>query len=346
MSRSKAVLKIVKIEQNLKKILAELKKTTYKEPFNIAKKERKMIHDLNDDEYQFIYKWNQNEIKETVFEFDEDKISVIIAVAVLESTKRITRDKGTGKLLPKADRINTEPVKVIFFEHNKKTYALINTSNETYSNRVKKLIGIENITDIGKDYTLSEDLFSWLVYIHKEHKKVLNNTWRINNITGFIGNAVDEDNIFKGTSDYTTDLIITKAFMSNGESLTNVTVQISNSNNDVDFIFSIDNQSNTTLLLNRSLLFWGNDENSKIIYLYTVLIPIMKSIYDKSKNNYLNNQKSEFLKKMGLEVIDSIVEKNNLIMDTVVHLIKNNELSLDEINLEIEKKLVKEITAY
>ena len=39
------------------------------------------------------------------------------------------------------------------------------------------------------------------------------------NISGFIGNIGDEQNIFKGTSDQTSELIITKAFISNGETL-------------------------------------------------------------------------------------------------------------------------------
>lgn len=57
------------------------------------------------------------------------------------------------------------------------------------------------------------------------------------NISGFIGNIGDEQNIFKGTSDQTSELIITKAFISNGETLKTITARLKNK--DIDIVLQL-----------------------------------------------------------------------------------------------------------
>lgn len=319
MSRPKAVLKLVRIKTNLKDTHKKLNSQTFKDPLFLSKADREIIENTESDEYQFIFKWDVKSISSIELEFKEKKIPIVTANALIEFPKR-RKKNSMGNLLPKSERTNDDIVKVIFFENNKKTYALINTSNEAHCNRVKKLIGTNNIMSMSEEYILDEDMFNWLFYINKECKRKLNKTWTVDNITGFTGNVVDEDNIFKGVSDYTTDLIITKAFISNMESLTNVTVKINTTN--ADLIFSIDNQSNVTLFVNRSTFYFDStlDDSAMIVYLYTILIPQLNILYEINKTDFLLNKKTEFFKKMGLEVIESIINKNEISLDDLKEL--------------------------
>ena len=57
------------------------------------------------------------------------------------------------------------------------------------------------------------------IFKFTQNKGSLADGLKLMNISGFIGNIGDEQNIFKGTSDQTSELIITKAFISNGETL-------------------------------------------------------------------------------------------------------------------------------
>ncbi len=326
MSRPKAVLKLFRIKTDLKNTYKNLNSQTFKEPLFLSKADRKIIEDPENDEYQYIFKWDVKSISSIELEFKEKKVPIVTANALIEFPKR-KKKNSIGNLLPKSERINDDFIKVIFFENNQNTYALINTSNEAHCNRVRKLIGSNNILNLSEDYILDEDMFNWLFYINKECKRKLNDAWTVDNITGFTGNVVDEDNIFKGVSDYTTDLIITKAFISNMESLTNVTVKINTTN--ADLIFSIDNKSNVTLFVNRSTFYFDStlDDSAMIVYLYTVVIPELSMLYEFNKIDFLLNKKTEFFKKMGLEVIESIIKKNKISLEdlTKIYTINDNE---------------------
>lgn len=139
------------------------------------------------------------------------------------------------------------------------------------------------------------------------------------NIGGFIGNTADEHNVFKGISDQTSELIITKAFISNGEILRTITARLRNE--DIDIVFAIDYESNTQIYVSQSqklkLLDAEDNDIFFIIYLYSHLIPKLKSLYDKASERFLSTEKNQFSEKIGLEVIKSIISKNSLSLDDV-----------------------------
>lgn len=320
MARSKATIKIFKVKIKFKDISDEILKRTYKDPMMIADEDKKKIENIDIDEYKLIYSWDKDSVKKAVVEFENKKVSTIISNAVIEIPRR-RKKNGLGQLLPKKDRIKKDEVKTIFFEYKDNVYVLLNTSKEADSKRVQWLIDKEKILNAGEEFKLDEDLFNWLFYVNKECGKTLTNKWKIDNITGFVGNVSDEENIFKGTSDYTTDLIITKAFISNKESLTDITVKVNSIK--ADLIFSVDNNSNTILFVNRSSLYFESvadadeEENLKMIYLYTSLIPRLKELYINDKQLFLRTKKDPFFRKMGLEVIESIMNKNDISLSDI-----------------------------
>ncbi|OUK18739.1 hypothetical protein BU181_16480, partial [Enterococcus faecium] len=66
-----------------------------------------------------------------------------------------------------------------------------------------------------------------------------------------MGNVADEQNIIKGISEQTSELTVTKAFISNGESLKNVTARI-RKENEVDIVFGIDHECNSVIYVTQS----------------------------------------------------------------------------------------------
>lgn len=338
MAISKLTMKVFLMDKfkNLSQVEKKILKRTYSEPLFIAKNNAEQANSMSESEKNFYYNWDKKRTKlENVIlsEKDESVVesNVLEAYAELECPTKIKLDSH-GRILPKKDRINIVYVRVVFFEIKGAVYLLIFSSNETYVDRVQKLIGSNLIKTVDKEYKIEPDLFNWLFYKYSLFKGKLTDELLIKNISGFIGNSVDEHNIFKGFSDQTSELIITKAFISNGEILKNVTVRIAST--DGDFVFSIDHVSNISLFVNQSTIYF-NSSNKEIVmsvYLYHILIPLVKEAYKKSSKEFLNKEKNQFSVKIGLEVIKSIVDRNSISLSEIEELYKTNaKLSLNKV---------------
>ncbi|OOG28527.1 hypothetical protein BZK37_01020 [Enterococcus casseliflavus] len=204
-------------------------------------------------------------------------------------------------------------------------YLLIFSSNETHIDRVQKLIGANLIKNVDKSYQIEPDFFNWLFYRYSLFNGELSEEFKVNNISGFIGNSVDEHNIFKSSSDQTSELIITKAFISNGEILKNVTVKITSTEG--EFVFSIDDNSNISLFLNQSMMYFNSSNPELVIpvYLYSIMIPFTKEIYKEISKEFIDKDKKHFSVKIGLEVIQSIIDNNNIELSDINDLYLKSE---------------------
>lgn len=293
----------------------------YKEPLKISKTDIHKSSALSEDDRVFNYSWKKKDlIKDKIVVSTNNKeekfVECLEIFATLENPKKRKKDFN-GMILPKKERVRDTDIKVIFFKFENNIYFIIFCSNEIYTDRVKKLIGSNIIKNPGSQYELSADLFNWLFYKFSLNQGKLSVDLIIQNISGFIGNTVDEHNVFKSSSDQTSDLIVTKAFISNGEILRNVTTKIKSK--EADIVFSIDNMSNAILYLNQSMLFFNSSSNERAIpiYLYTELIPKIKIIYKNNAEKFLSTEKKSFSAKIGLEVIKSIIDNNALDIEEI-----------------------------
>lgn len=291
-------------------------KRTYQEELLIAKQDVKQAQVMSEEEKYFYYEWDNERTKteDIILSETEDNIietRVLETYAELEFPKKRKKDP-LGNILPKKDRINDTSIRVIFFENEKAIYFLIFTSNESHIDRVRKLIGENYIKDVDQRYHMAPDLFNWLFYKYSVSKGCLTEELTLNNISGFIGNSIDEHNIFKSSSDQTSDLIITKAFISNGEILKNITARITSPEGEL--VFSLDHNSNSTLFLNQSIMYFNSSDKEMLtpIYLFKLLIPAIKNAYEDNSKKFLEKDKKQFSAKIGLEVIQSIIENNDI----------------------------------
>ncbi|MBR0622135.1 hypothetical protein NLY50_17230 [Bacillus sp. RP12] len=335
MSISKVTCKFFRLTDgnitSLKDVQDRILNKIYTEKLNIAKKDIKLAETLTENEKSFYYTWeeiselNKIELNKACEESDEAICEFLFATANIEYTKK--KKKGTdGKFLPKKERVNYTQAKTYFFCMNEAIYTIICSSNETCIERVKKLIGINYIDEKNEAYSIQPDLFNWLFFKYTQNKGSLTNELILMNINGFIGNIGDEHNIFEGTSDQTSELIITKAFISNGETLKTITARLKNE--DIDIIFAVDERSNTQIYTRQSevlrLLEFQDDETFFVIYLYSKLIPELKTLYNSASSQFLSEEKRQFSEKIGLEVIESIIKQNSLTLKDISLLFENS----------------------
>lgn len=331
MSNSKINIKLFLLDRykSLKEVEEKILIKMYKEPLLIAKKDREQASTMTEQEKTFYYNWTEvKKEKITFVETESETIAkeILEAHAELEYPKLRKKD-SQGMILPKKDRVQDTSIKVIFFEMEGSIYLLIFTSNEAHTDRVQKLIGQNLIKEVDEKYQIESDLFNWLFYRYSVFKGELSNELIVKNISGFTGNSIDEHNVFKSSSDQTSDLIVTKAFISNGEMLKNVTTRINNTEG--EFVFSIDQNSNVSLFVRQSFIYFnsGDLDTTLPVYLYNVLIPAIKEIYIEHSKEFLGIEKKQFSVKIGLEVIQSIMKKNNIELEDIQTSISEKELT-------------------
>lgn len=282
------------------------------------------IERMSDSEKSFIYFWKEVGDREEVIvpEIHADNVAgdkIILyqkAIANLEYSKKKRKDDA-GNYLPKSERVNDLDVESLFFEKDEKVYVLINSSNDYHINRVKQLIGAVNIAPNNPEYSLERDLFNWLIYVYTERAGTLNDQTALVNISGFEGNVTDEANVFTGASQQTTELIATKAFISNGGELKKITIRVRDENIDITCI--INENSNVVINCNNSqrLRLMDNLDLGTFfqVYLYGYLILKLKQLYATESNNFIVEENPRFSKKIGIDVIKSIIEKNNIVFE-------------------------------
>lgn len=303
--------------------LDEMFKKQYNELLYHVKKDEDQVARMDDVEKNFIYSWKEigqvEEIKLPKIDSDnstEETISYQKAIANLEYTKRKKKDNN-GYFLPKAERVNDLDIESFFFEKDNEVYVLIITSNDYNIKRLKKLIGEQNISLVNPEYSLEPDIFNWLFYIYTERDGKLNDNTVLENISGFVGNVTDDANVFTGASYQTTELIATKAFISNGGELKKITLRVRDT--DIDITCMIDENSNGVIICNMSnrLRVLDNTaiEHFLLLYLYGYLILRLKQLYMSESDSFITNENPKFSKKIGIDVIKSIVEKNNISLE-------------------------------
>lgn len=290
-------------------------KRHFADPLLITKRDKELIKTLSDTEKNFYFTWgdvsepNELKLQKKDGSGNENEICVeyLIATANIEYPRKRKRD-SLGNILPKVQRVNYTQIVNFFFSYNNSVHLILCSSNYAHQERVKKLVGISYIATSDDEYKIPSDLFNWLFFQFIEKKGSLKDGLNLMNINGFMGNIADEHNIFKGTSDQTSELIITKAFISNGEILRTITARLRDE--DIDIVFKIDDKSNTQIYVGQSeklkILEAENSEVFFIIYLYSYLIPKLKYLYNKASRQFLTNGKKQFSEKIGLEVIKCI----------------------------------------
>lgn len=272
--------------------LSEMFRNNHRELLHYIQRDLEQVSRMDDAEKYFIYSWVEvgpiEEVtmpKVAIDEAGEGSSEEIIrfqrVTANVEYSKKKKKDSN-GHFLPKDERVNNTDVELIFFELDGKVYVLILTSNEYNISRVKALIGEQNISGTSLDYSLEADIFNWLFYVFNEREGVLDEELQLENISGFMGNVTDDANVFTGTSIQTTELIVTKAFISNGGVLKNITLRVRD--NCADITCMINEKSTSIIYCNISSKLTILDTIDKSlflsIYLYGFLLLKLKVLYN------------------------------------------------------------------
>lgn len=340
-SSTKLICKLFKLDKINTISAVESKILTKKvsDPVVLTAKDKKNGIVLYGDDAKYNYNWESSSEPEELNIATSNgsepesavQIKFITTIAKLEYSKQKKRD-ANDQYLPKSQRINDAFVKVVFFELDNFIYFVICTSQQVNIDRVIRLIGSKEINKTRSEFTFPEDFFNWIFYQFSERNRILGDNYYLKGIGGFMGNVSDDQNVIKGISEQTSELTVTKAFISNGESLKNVTARVKKEN-EIDIVFGIDHECNSVIYVTQSanlMLFeTTNKDNLMLVYLYGVLIPKLRSLYKDAEKDFVGEHKESFSKKIGIEVIESIMEHNHITIEELEDLTKQKNNNSD-----------------
>lgn len=337
--------------------LNQITDSGYREILKHTPKDADVVNALPDNQKYYEYTWQEvgaiEEFSVSHYDLFEENLedleeagNEILEEAETEETIRYVKVTGNieyatkkrkaddGTFLPKEERLNDTDTNMIFFELRNQIFVLILTSNFYLLERTKNLIGAHNISPTNDLYSLNTDLFTWLFYIFTECNGILETGLLLENIDGFIGNVTDNANVITGTSRQTTELIVTKAFISTGEELKNVAIRISNQ--EIDITCSVNEKSSVIINCTDSVKLRILDNVDKkeflLLYFYGYLILRIKELYEQNRESFIDVENPLFAKKIGLDVIENIIMRNNISLEEVEDLFLNED---DQINVEI-----------
>ena len=300
--------------KNVKELkdIEKWRNNTFDSPVKHGKNHDDEFSKLKKSEKNYSYTWEYiRKEKKLPFVVDGIDIPFIEASAEIEYAKKRIFD-GKGHFLPKDERTNHDSIGVIFFELDGNIYVIIQESRKKQIDRVLDLIGLDNYCSSG--WKLSKDFFNWLVYSYSELEGKISSKIKIASISGFTGNVFDNENIVSSKSMETIKLIATRAFISTGGILKEVSIILNDSDN-CSICCKLDTECKAVISINDSEKITNTNGLDKtenlIMYVYTYLIPLLRNIFGKDKIKF-RNQKKRFAKKIGIEVVNEIMKENEI----------------------------------
>lgn len=286
------------------------------EPLQAAK----IPENISEEERNFKYRWSINSEPQSHEIPNSQNITYIEAVGECEYSTRRIKDQSTGELLSKQDRLNIDEIETIFVNVDGESYVIVLTNNHYELTRIKKLIGEENFDLLDTQHQIESEFFSWLFYKNIKQEQQLNDEIDLTNIEGFTGNIVNEENQFAGTSVQISEMMITKAFITNDYPITSIRLEMQMPNTAVIlYLNSVTDNRQIEIAIDRlSSMSEVDDEKIPVIisiYTFLYLIPEMISVYEIAKADYIAHIKSDFLKEIGIEVIKLIMSHNEIDVD-------------------------------
>ncbi|GEK89985.1 hypothetical protein SAMN04488100_13128 [Alkalibacterium putridalgicola] len=313
------LLKLNNDFKNLESVKENIFSRTYVEPLSV-----KSIPEDTSDEKNFFSKWtNITEIENINFDETEIALSYVKATALCEYSTRRVFDEATGELLPKEERLNTSNIDVIFVNEEDDLYIIIFSIGFYDLRRVTRLIGEKYIEPLTSKHQTKSDLFHWLFYRQIKENLNLSDDITLDNINGFTGTVINEENLFEGTSIQTTELIITKAFITNGYPITSIKIDLQMSLASVSFYLNeISNGKELKIVVQKNstvptIMNAEDIEYQLPIYVFFYLIPEIISLYKKEEVEFLSKERTSFLSEIGVEVIKTIMAKNSIEIDDI-----------------------------
>lgn len=309
------LLKLKKTFTSISDVQERILKREHLEPLSV--KNIPEGADLN--EVNFKYEWhNSSEQEEITFENTDKKFNYLKVTSYCEFSTRRVFDPVNGNLLPKIDRLNTALIEVLFVEIESEMYAVVFSSDFYDLRRVKKLIDENSLEPLTSVHNTHSDLFHWLFFKYIKEDYSLDKLINIDNINGFTGTVLNDEHMFEGRSSQTAELIITKAFITNGYPITSIKTDLQISDASINFYLNevLDGKELKIVVAKKSSItnILKNEEIEYLVpmYIFFYLIPTVINLYKSEEKEFLLNAKTDFSKEIGIEVIKTIMAKNNI----------------------------------
>lgn len=314
------LLKLKKTFTSISDVQARILNREHHEPLSI----KKIPEGADQNEVTFKYEWhNSSGHEEIKFENTDQNFKYLKVTSYCEFSTRRVFDPTSGDLLPKSDRLNTALIEVLFVEIENEMYAVVFSSDFYDLRRVKKLIDENSIEPLTSIHNTHSDLFHWLFFKYIKEDYGLDEKINIDNINGFTGTVINDENMFEGRSSQTAELIITKAFITNGYPITSIQTDLQISDASINFYLNevLDGKELKIVVAKKSSItnILNNEEIEYVVpmYIFFYLIPTVVNLYKSVEKEFLLNAKTDFSKEIGIEVIKTIMAKNNISVEEV-----------------------------
>ncbi|MFT9003688.1 MAG: hypothetical protein ABF991_03155 [Liquorilactobacillus hordei] len=270
---------------------------------------------------EYHYTWQSN-FEPVQFDHSVNTIKKCFWAQASIEFPRNKRTDAEGNILPRDERINISDVPVILVvDSAEEAFMIIISSYGPDIGRVDQLIGRDKVIELGDAELITNEFFVWMYYCYNKNEEILTDL-KLNNITGFTGIIADDTNRITGSSDSTSDLLITKAFVSNGYDLKSLRFDLTD--NVLTTITAINEDRSLIMDLNETKLYFdGLSEEDKfqimiraVSYIYSGLLPALLAKYDSKKESF-EGQNKNFSKEIGIEVVQAIISKNGIMIDDI-----------------------------
>lgn len=265
---------------------------------------------------RYVYKW-ESVFQLVDFPTSANRLKKCYWVKASVEYPRNKRTDSDGKLLERDRRVNINDVTVLLVEDTDiESYLIVVSSYKPDVGRIDYLVGSEKVHELEMEDLIPSDFFVWLYYSYNRHEEVLPDL-NLNNIVGFTGIIADDTNQIVGSSINIPDLIITKAFVSNGYDLKSLRLDLSDTV--LTTISALNEDRSLVMDLPRTELnFDGQSERDwfyKMVratsYIYAGLLPALLEQYSQKQQAFVTENKS-FSKEIGIEVVQAIVKHNQI----------------------------------
>lgn len=329
---------VLKLSEKFKS-LADLDKLPPKisEPIHIRKDIKiKQKIDFKSMEYRTLYTW-EKDLENYKLNINSDHvIRFVVWDAIIEHRNRNIYTSDNNGLLPRSERITKyNPIPVLFYEKSGCLYCAIVNSNDSLTDRVKSLIGKNNIDISSNPLSTNKNIIEWLFWRYMTDKKTINTTNEIsdssnnissNNISideifGFEGNVLkgDPNDILKGRSPQVSSLDITKAVLCLNSSLTSAKISLNYLGSDITFLYAVNGTisiDSKNTYINKSVCDYKSGEEQLhscqvLIYLCSIVIPHLISIFNDNSQEF-SQEFIDFKQELAIELIKKIIKLNNL----------------------------------
>lgn len=290
----------------------------------ISEKDKKKLPQMSDDFLSLSRSWQKDpidadraysiKIPNITGSGKKEKTVLFLhrTVNVERQHNQMWKNKNHTQLLPRESFVFTDFTDVLFINVDETVYVAIFTSDETRIDQIIQLIGSDNIEDTD---LLEDNFFAWMFWKYDRNNRQINSKIGLPAMNAFSGTIQRDDlqDMIIGRSPNITDLSVLKMHIARQFPLRSVGMELTERKNKLYFKVDVHNQivvdTRKSKIVSEGItdsVLVDLKEYPLIVYIYTYIIPLLNSLYEKEEPNFteqLNSYSKDLAKEIMLDLM-------------------------------------------